>query len=84
MDNFIYMICKDNATPLAVVATEADAEELFMDLVMEWQYERAMFELQFGGYSMVEINEWEWIWWPCGPYYITRAPNLIKENKHAH
>lgn len=84
MDNFIYVICKDDATPLAAVATEADAEELFMDLVMEWQYERAMSELQFDGYFMAEINECEWIWWPCGPYYITRAPSLIKEDKHAH
>ena len=76
MDNFVYIICAGGVTPLAAVAAEADAEELFMDLVMEWQYERAISELHFEGYSMAEINEWEWLWWSNGPYYITRAPQL--------
>ena len=76
MDNFVYLICEDDATPLAAVATEADAEELFMDLVMEWQYNRAMGRLHFEGYSIAEINECEWIWMSNGPYYITRAPKF--------
>lgn len=76
MDNFVYLVCEDYDAPLVAVPTEADAEELFMDLVMEWQYERAMGRLHFDGYSMAEINECEWIWRSNGPYYITRASKL--------
>lgn len=76
MDNFVYLICEDDAPPCAAVATEADAEELFMDLVMEWQYEIAISKLYFDGCSMAEINECEWIWCSNGPYYITRAPKF--------
>jgi hypothetical protein len=76
MDNFVYLVCEDDDILLAAVATEADAEELFMDLVMEWQYDRAMGRLHFDGYSVAEINECEWIWESNGPYYITRAPKL--------
>lgn len=76
MDEFVYIVCADGITPLAAVATEADAEELFMDLVLDWQYERAISKLHFEDYSIAEINECEWIWWSNGPYYITRAPQL--------
>ena len=76
MDNFVYIICEDDVTPLAAVATEADAEELYMDLVTEWQYEMAISKLHFGNYSIAEINECEWIWESNGPYYITRAPKF--------
>lgn len=76
MDNFVYLVCEDYDVLLAAVETEADAEELFMDLVVEWQYDRAMGKLHFDGYSMTKINECEWIWESNGPFYITRAPKL--------
>jgi len=76
MDNFVYLVCEEDDAPLAAVATEADAEELFMDLVMEWQYEIAMGRLHFRTCPMAEINECEWIWSSDGPYYITRAPKF--------
>lgn len=76
MDNYIYLICQDFEPPCAAVLTEADAEELFMDLVMEWRYEIYMYKFNDEGYSEEELKEFDWIWEMNGPYYITRAPKL--------
>ena len=62
--------------PIAVVETEADAEELFMDLVMEWQYEIAMTRMYYYNYSIKELQGCEWIWLSDGEYWITYVPNL--------
>ena len=76
MDNYIYLICKGDEPPCAAVLTEADAEELYMDLVLQVQYENFLWELQEGHRTPKECMQCEWITETCGGYYITRAPKL--------
>lgn len=76
MDNFIYLICKDYEPPCAAVLTEADAEELFMDLVFQVQYENFLWELHETNKTVEEVLQCEWVTESWGGYYITRAPKL--------
>lgn len=76
MDNFIYLICKHYEAPRVAVLTEADAEELYMDLVLQVQYENFLWELQETDKTPEECLQCEWITETCGGYYITRALKL--------
>ena len=75
MQKFIWLVCEDDC-PLVAVETEADAEELFMDLVMEAHYWRAMSIMHFQDYSVKDIEECEWIWLSDEDYWITHIPQL--------
>lgn len=75
-DRYIYLIIKGQDIPCAAVPTEADAEELYMDLVLQVQYENFLWELQESNKTPEEILQCEWITESCGGYWITRAPIL--------
>ena len=63
--------------PFAVIENEADAEELFMDLVMEEQYIHCSVEMNIYGFTMRECKEKEWIWLSNWEYEIMPIHNLI-------
>lgn len=63
--------------PIAVIETEADAEEIFMDLVMEEQYDFCNHEINLGGISMADCNKKEWLWKSDFEYYIIPIFNLL-------
>lgn len=63
--------------PIAAVETEADAEELFMDLVMEEQYEFCMAQINHWGRSMQECKNREWVWLTDWEYYFAPISNLL-------
>ena len=62
---------------IAAVATEADAEELYMDLIMEIQYEVAMSKMHFQGYSIERVMECDWIWMSNWEYSIGCVTKLF-------
>ena len=63
--------------PFAVIENEADAEELFMDLVMEEQYIHCSVEMNIYGFTMDEYKGKEWIWLSNWEYEIMPVYNLI-------
>ena len=63
--------------PIVVVENEADAEELFMDLVMEEQYIHCSIEMNIHGITMDEYKGKEWIWLSNWAYEIMPIYNLI-------
>lgn len=63
--------------PIAVVENEADAEELFMDFIMEEQYFRCVAKINLDGSSMKECKGKEWIWLSDWEYEIMPIYNLI-------
>lgn len=63
--------------PIAIVETEADAEEIFMDLVMEEQYFRCVAEINRGGVSVEECKQKEWIWLSDWDYFLVPVVNLL-------
>ena len=63
--------------PIAIVETEADAEEIFMDLVMEEQYFFCISEINRGGLSMEECKQREWIWLTDWEYFLIPVLNLL-------
>lgn len=63
--------------PFAVVENEADAEELFMDLVMEEQYTYCSVMMNIHSLTMNECKEKEWIWLSNWEYEIMPIHNLI-------
>ena len=63
--------------PFAVIENEADAEELFMDFVMEEQYIYCSVMMNTHGLTMRECKEKEWIWLSNWEYEIMPVYNLI-------
>ena len=63
--------------PIAVVETEADAEEIFMDLVIEEQYFFCVSQINCGGRSMEECQQEEWIWLTDWDYFLIPVCNLL-------
>jgi hypothetical protein len=63
--------------PITAVETEADAEELFMDLVMENQYEFCSKQMHEYGLTMAECKNKEWIWLSNWEYEMMPVCNLI-------
>lgn len=71
-----WVICQYEE-PIAAIETEADAEEIFMDLVMEEQYDFCNHEINLGGLSMADCNKKEWLWKSDFEYYIIPIFNLL-------
>ena len=63
--------------PIAIVETEADAEEIFMDLVMEEQYFHCISSINLGGFSIKECKQKEWIWLGDFDYFLIPVCNLL-------
>ena len=63
--------------PIAIVETEADAEEIFMDLVMEEQYIHCSAMMNIDGLTMTECKEKEWIWLSNFDYFLIPVLNLL-------
>ena len=63
--------------PIAVVENEADAEELFMDLVMEERYTYCSVMMNIHGLTIMECKAKEWVWLSNWEYEIMSVYNLI-------
>jgi hypothetical protein len=77
-DDFIYLVIRDDGLPYAAVSTEADAEELYMDLVMEAQYLNFLWDVnRFSASIKSALQRWCTFDFDAG-YWITRAPLIDK------